>query len=60
MDRLVSLLRGMCVRRNSYDENEYGMEMPLQSGTKRGSFKMIKQVPTHGPLVPLGPAPTIM
>jgi hypothetical protein len=29
-DRLVALLKGMCVRRNIFDENEYGMSAPLQ------------------------------
>lgn len=59
-DALVALLKGMCSRRNVYDENEYGMSAPLQSGTKRSSFKMIKQVPTTGPPVPLGPTPPII
>lgn len=54
---LLNLLKGMCVRRSVFDENEYGLEFPLQSGTKTGSFKMIKMVPTTGALVPLGPAP---
>ncbi|KAF6257410.1 hypothetical protein COO60DRAFT_1236203 [Scenedesmus sp. NREL 46B-D3] len=47
----------MCIRRNVFDENEYGINAPLQSGTKRGTFKMIKQVTTSGALVPLGPEP---
>eukprot|EP00882_Tetradesmus_deserticola_P010949 GHRQ01011582.1.p1 GENE.GHRQ01011582.1~~GHRQ01011582.1.p1 ORF type:complete len:206 (+),score=103.34 GHRQ01011582.1:540-1157(+) len=59
-ERLAALLKGMCVRRNVFDENEYGMSAPLQSGTKRGTFKMIKQVPTTGPLVPLGPTPPVI
>lgn len=54
---LLNLLKGMCVRRSVFDENEYGLEFPLQSGTKQGTFKMIKMVPTTGALVPLGPTP---
>ncbi|KAF8056142.1 hypothetical protein HT031_006493 [Scenedesmus sp. PABB004] len=59
-EALVGLLRGMCVRRMVFDENEYGMRLPLASGTKRGTFKMIKQVPAGGPLVPLGPSPPVI
>jgi hypothetical protein len=32
-DRLVALLKGMCIRRNIFDENEYGMSAPLQVRT---------------------------
>eukprot|EP00878_Enallax_costatus_P023330 GHUV01024805.1.p1 GENE.GHUV01024805.1~~GHUV01024805.1.p1 ORF type:complete len:199 (+),score=6.30 GHUV01024805.1:458-1054(+) len=54
---LLNLLKGMCIRRSVFDENEYGLEFPLQSGTNSGSFKMIKMVQTTGALIPLGPAP---
>jgi hypothetical protein len=57
---LHNLLKGMCSRRSQFDENEYGMVVPLQSGTKSATFKMIKMVPSSPPMVPLGPAQQIM
>eukprot|EP00879_Flechtneria_rotunda_P012877 GHRR01013448.1.p1 GENE.GHRR01013448.1~~GHRR01013448.1.p1 ORF type:complete len:216 (+),score=53.07 GHRR01013448.1:230-877(+) len=60
VEALYNVLKGMCIRRVSYDENEYGMTFPLQSGTKQGAFKMIKQVPTSNSLVPLGPGQPVI
>lgn len=59
--RLHNLLKGMCVRHAKLDENEYGMTGPLQSNSKKASFRMIKTV-TYTPtaLTPLGPTQPTM